>query len=246
MARLTAAQRQTMLDSPWFGTLPPGPRDEALDVATLRHFGEGEVVYAKDRPADAWYGILAGAIRLGASGPDGRQGLLTFLQPGAWFGDTSLFDHLPRPHDAIAHCPTTLLAVSAAQFDGLLDRYPMLYRHFVELFCQRSRLMFLALESWTAFSLDERLAMHLVHLANGHGLRDGADVAINLHLPQEQLAQLLGVTRQRISQILHEWERLGRVHVRYGRVVLDGLWFASNPTAPHLQSVPIASLPLAQ
>jgi len=140
----------------------------------------------------------------------------------------------------------SLLAIPAAQFDGLLERYPTMYRHFVDLYCQRSRLMFLALEAWTAFSLDERLAMHLVHLANGHGLRDGADVAINLHLPQEQLAQLLGVTRQRISQILHEWERLGRVHVRYGRVVLDGLWFASNPTAPHLMSVPVGSLPPAQ
>ena len=79
-------------------------------VTTLRHLDEGEVVYAKDRPADAWYGVVAGAIRLGASGPDGRQGLLTFLAPGAWFGDTSLFDRLPRPHDAIAHCATTLLA----------------------------------------------------------------------------------------------------------------------------------------
>jgi CRP/FNR family cyclic AMP-dependent transcriptional regulator len=237
MARLTAAQRQTMLASAWFGALPASPRDEALDVATLRHLDEGEVVYAKDRPADAWYGIVAGAIRLGASGPDGRQGLLTFLQPGSWFGDTSLFDQLPRPHDAIAHCATTLLAVSAGQFEGLLDRYPVLYRHFVDLFCQRSRLMFLALEAWTAFSLDERLA-------NGHGLRDGDDVAIDLHLPQELLAQLLGVTRQRISQILHEWERLGRVHVRYGRVVLAGTWFESQPTA-HLQAVPIASLPLA-
>jgi len=121
MARLTAAQRQAMLDSPWFGALPPGPRDEVLDVATLRHLNEGEVVYSKDWPGDAWYGILGGAVRLGASGPDGRQGLLTFLQPGTWFGDTSLFDRLPRAHDAVAHCPTTLLAVSAAQFEALLD-----------------------------------------------------------------------------------------------------------------------------
>ena len=44
MARLTAAQRQTMLDSPWFGKLPASPRDEALEVATLRHLNEGEVV----------------------------------------------------------------------------------------------------------------------------------------------------------------------------------------------------------
>lgn len=244
MARLTAAHRQVLLDSEWFGRLPVAVRDETMAIATLRHLGEGEIVYAKDRPGDGWYGIAAGAIRLGASGPDGRQGLLTFLPPGAWFGDTSLFDHLPRPHDAIAHCPTTLLTVSAAQFDALLERYPVLYRHFVELYCQRSRLMFLALEAWTAFSLDERLAMQLVHLANGHGLRDGDDVAIDLHLPQEHLAQLLGVTRQRISQVLHEWERLGRVRVRYGRVVLDGRWFESQPTV-HLKALPIARLPLA-
>jgi len=244
MARLTAAQRQTLLGSAWFGALPADLRDETLELATLRHLHEGDVVYAKDRPADGWHGIASGAVRLGASGPDGRQGLLTFLEPGAWFGDTSLFDHLPRPHDAVAHCATALLSVSAAQFDSLLERYPVLYRHFIALHCQRARLMFLALEAWTAFSLDERLTMHLVHLANGHGLRDGADVAINLHLPQEQLAQLLGVTRQRISQILHEWERLGRVHVRYGRVVLAGSWFESQPTT-HVKAVPIASLPTA-
>jgi CRP/FNR family cyclic AMP-dependent transcriptional regulator len=245
MARLTGAQRQTLLDSAWFGKLPAAARDEAIEVSTLRQLAEGEVVYAKDRSADGWHGIVSGAIRLGASGPDGRQGLLTFLEPGAWFGDTSLFDRLPRPHDAVAHCATSLLSVSATQFEELLERYPVLYRHFVELFCQRSRLMFLALEAWTAFSLDERLAMHLVHLANGHGQRDGGDVAINLHLPQEQLAQLLGVTRQRISQILHEWERLGRVHVRYGRVVLDGAWLDSQPTGPHLLATAAAALPAA-
>jgi CRP/FNR family cyclic AMP-dependent transcriptional regulator len=246
MACLTPDQRQVLLRSPWFGRLPADARDEVLDVGTLRRLSDGELVYAKQRAADGWYGVVAGAVRLGASGPDGRQGLLTFLEPGAWFGDISLFDGGPRPHDAIAHGPTSVLWLSTTQFEELLGRYPMLYRNFIELYCSRARLAYLALEAWTAFSLDERLAMQLVHLANGHGLRDGVDVAINLHLPQEQLAQLLGVTRQRIGQILHEWERLGRVHVRYGRIVLDGAWFASQPTAPNLVAVPAQALPLAR
>ena len=245
MAGLTAAQRSTMLESPWFGRLPEPARDEVLELARLREVDDGALLFAKARAADAWFGIVAGAVRLGASAPDGRQGLIAILEPGTWFGDTSLFDGMPRSCDAVAHGPTTVLALSAPQFAALLDRYPVLYRHFVELFCQRTRLLFLAMEAWTSLPLEERLALHLVHLANGHGERAGDDLAIRLHMPQEQLAQLLGVTRQRISQILHEWERLGRVHVRYGRVVLDGLWFASNPTAPHLHSVPIASLPLA-
>lgn len=236
MARLTSAHRQTMLDSAWFGGLPAAARDEALELATLRHLSEGELLYAKDRGADAWYGVLAGAIRLGASGPDGRQGLFAFLEPGTWFGDTSLFDGLPRPHDAIAHGVATVLALSTAQFEGLLERYPVLYRHFVELYCQRTRLMYFALEAWTAFSLEERLARHLLNLANGHGQREaeGDDIAINLRLPQEQLAQLLGVSRQRVSQILREWEDHGWLHFRYGRVVLNGDWIARQPSGAQL------------
>ena len=123
-----------------------------------------------------------------------------------------------------------MLSLSALQFAALLERYPVLYKHFVELFCQRTRLMFLAMEAWTILPLEERLALHLVNLANGHGEREGDDLAIRLHMPQEQLAQLLGVTRQRISQILREWERRGWLHYRYGRVVLHAAWLAGRAT----------------
>jgi CRP-like cAMP-binding protein len=239
MARLSPAQRRTLLDSAWFGALPPAARDEALDVATLRHLHEGELLYAKGRGGDAWFGVLDGAIRLGASAPDGRQGLFAILAPGTWFGDTSLFDGLPRPHDAVAHGEATVLALSAAQFDGLLERYPVLYRHFIALYCERTRLMYFALEAWTAFPLEERLARHLLHLADGHGLRDGEsdDIAINLHLPQEQLAQLLGVSRQRVSQILRDWEDHGWLHLRYGRIVLGADWVARQPAGAPLRAM---------
>lgn len=226
-----------MLDSAWFGSLPPAAREETLDMATLRRLHEGELLYAKDGGGDAWFGVLEGAIRLGASAPDGRQGLLAFLEPGTWFGDTSLFDGLPRPHDAVAHGPATVLSLSMVQFETLLERYPVLYRHFIALYCQRTRLMYFALEAWTAFPLDERLARHLLNLANGHGQPDGGDVAINLRLPQEQLAQLLGVSRQRVSQVLRDWEERGWLHFRYGRIVLSGDWVASQPAGPQLTTL---------
>jgi len=233
MGRLTAAQRRTMLDSPWFGRLPEAAREEVLELARLRELADGTLLYGKDRAADAWFGIVEGAVRLGASAPDGRQGLLTILEPGTWFGDTSLFDGMPRPHDAIAHGATSVLSLPAPQFAALLERYPVLYKHFVELFCQRTRLMFLAMEAWTILPLEERLALHLVNLANGHGEREGDDLAIRLHMPQEQLAQLLGVTRQRISQILRAWERHGRLRYRYGHIVLCREWLAERSAPAH-------------
>ena len=138
-----------------------------------------------------------------------------------------------------------MLSLSAPQFAALLERYPVLYKHFVELFCQRTRLMFLAMEAWTIPPLEERLALHLVNLANGHGEREGDDLAIRLHMPQEQLAQLLDVTRQRISQILREWGRHGRLRYRYGHIVFSREWLAEraepvHPIALRRQRVPAA------
>jgi len=236
MARLTSAQRGTMLDNAWFGAWPEPAREDALACATLRRLRDGEQLYEKDRAAESWFGLVEGAVRLGASAPDGRQGLLAFLEPGTWFGDTSLFDGLPRPHDAVSHGAAAVLALSAAQFADLLERYPVLYRHFIDLYCRRTRLLYIALEAWTAFPLDERLARHLLNLANGHGRRVGDDVAIDLHLPQEQLAQLLGVSRQRVSQLLRDWEQHGWLHFRYGRIVLSGEWMEQQALAAQLLS----------
>jgi CRP-like cAMP-binding protein len=234
-----------MLDSPWFGRLPEAAREEVFSNARVREFADGALLYGKDRVGDAWIGIVAGAVRLGASAPDGRQGLLAILEPGTWFGDTSLFDGMPRPHDAVAHGATTVLALPAPQFAALLERYPVLYRHFVELFCQRTRLMFLAMEAWTIQPLEERLALHLVNLANGHGEREGDDLAIRLHMPQEQLAQLLGVTRQRISQILRQWERRGRLRYRYGHIVLRREWLAERSAPAHALALRPQRVPAA-
>jgi CRP-like cAMP-binding protein len=231
MARLTDIQRRTMLDSVWFGRLPEAAREEVLELARLRALGDGAVLYARNRAADAWFGLVEGAIGLGASAADGRQGLLAILEPGTWFGDTSLFDGMPRPHDAIAHGAATVLALSAPHFAGLLERYPVLYKHFVELFCQRTRLMFLAMEAWMILPLEERLALHLVNLANGHGQREGDDLALRLHMPQEHLAQLLGVSRQRVSQVLRAWERHGWLRYRYGRIVLCREWLVDRAKA---------------
>jgi len=96
-----------------------------------------------------------------------------------------------------------------------------------------TRLLLLAMEAWTILPLEERLALHLVNLANGHGEREGDDLAIRLHMPQEQLAQLLGVTRQRISQILRAWERHGRLRYRYGHIVLCREWLAERAAPVH-------------
>lgn len=229
MAQLSPAQIKTMLDNRWFGRLPEIVRQEVLDRARLRHLKNGEVLFFKGQAPDGWYAVVEGAIKTGSTSPDGKEAILTFVEPGTWFGEISLFDGLPRTHDNTAHGDTTVLVVSITDFRAALSTYPVLYSHFMELHCQRIRLMFAAMEEWNTLPLEDRLMRQLRHLADVYGKPCPEGIEINLHLPQEDLAQLLGVTRQRVNQSLKSWERSGWVQFHYGNILLTRTLLDMSP-----------------
>ncbi|MET0520292.1 MAG: Crp/Fnr family transcriptional regulator, partial [Burkholderiaceae bacterium] len=149
-----------------------------------------------------------------------KQVTLTYAEPGTWFGDIALFDGLPRTHDADVHGPTTLLAVRRADFKALLAGHVELYEAVLRLNCRRLRLMFDAIEDLNTRPLASRLAKQILLLARSYGVPQGDEIRISLQLAQEDLAQLLGASRQRVNQELKGFERDGAVRVEPTRLVV--------------------------
>lgn len=220
MATLNPAQIAILQSDIWFSGLPGPVRAAIIAAAQLKQLSDGEYSHRKDRPGDGWMGILSGAVKICATAPDGKQTALAFLEPGTWFGEISLFDGLPRTHDGIAHGPTELLLVPNHEFRELLKQFPELPLHFLKLQASRLRLLFAAMEDVNVLPLPARLAKQLVNLSHAYGVKEEDGVRINLHLPQEDLAQLLGSSRQRVNVLLSDWVRQGWVSVRYGGVTL--------------------------
>lgn len=135
-----------------------------------------------------------------------------------------MLDGLPRTHDGIAHGSTEVLVVSPRQFETLVTAHPVLLRAFIAQQCRRERMLFTMIDDITTQPLEVRFARHLRKLVAQYGVStriDGSDgVLINLHLPQDELAQLLGVSRQRVNQTLKAWERDGTLRQSYGRIVI--------------------------
>jgi CRP-like cAMP-binding protein len=165
-------------------------------------------------------GVARGAVRIGTVSLAGKQVTLTYCEPGTWFGDIALFDGLPRTHDAHAHGETTLLIVRKADFRELLAQHVELYDALLRLNCRRLRLMFDQYEDLNTRPLQARLARQLLLLAKSYGVEQGAEIRIGLQLAQEDLAQLLGASRQRVNQELKGLERDGILRVEPTRLVL--------------------------
>jgi CRP-like cAMP-binding protein len=135
---------------------------------------------------------------------------LTYVEPGIWFGDVAIFDGDQRTHDAYAHGDSTILCVSRGDLRKILAQHTELYEALLRLSARRIRQLFGLVEDLNTLPLRARLAKQLTHLVRSYGvssLSDAGEVRIGLQLAQEELAQLLGASRQRVNQELKAMER---------------------------------------
>lgn len=203
----------------WFAALPAALSQNLLEMARVQRLDAGQRLFRRgDRPSGL-YAVVEGAVRVGAIGENGKEALLTLVEPPYWFGDISLFDGLPRTHDAFAESASTLLLLPQAELLALLERQPQHWRDFALLMSHKLRLAFIALEDMSLLPAAPRLARRLLLIAENYGESEPRRV---LHLAQEQLALMLSLSRQTTNQILKELEAQGVVRLTYGEIeILD-------------------------
>ena len=217
---LTIDEQSNIESGPWFSRLSQPLRDAILSRAVVRRLHDGAILSARGAPAEEWCGVALGAVRVSSVSLSGKQVTLTYVEPGTWFGDISLFDGMPRTHDAHAHGETTLLVVRRPDFKELLARHVELYDALLRLNCRRLRLLFDAVEDLNTRPLSARLAKQILLLARSYGVEHGDEIRIGLQLAQEDIAQLLGASRQRVNQELKGFEREGAVRIEPTRLVV--------------------------
>jgi CRP/FNR family transcriptional regulator, cyclic AMP receptor protein len=211
------AYRAALLAGHWFSTLPTALQDALLAGAQVQRLDAGQRLFRRGDPPSGLYALIEGALRIGAVSANGKEALLSLVEPPAWFGEISLFDGQPRTHDAFAESPCTLLLVPQAELLALLRRQPHYWRDFALLMSQKLRLTFTALEEISLLPAAPRLARRLLLIAENYGEGEPRRV---LHLAQEQLAQMLALSRQTTNQILKELEAQGILRLTYGGIEL--------------------------
>ncbi|MBL8318814.1 MAG: Crp/Fnr family transcriptional regulator [Burkholderiaceae bacterium] len=217
---LTLDEQQSIESGAWFSKLSPTLRAAILSRSVVRRLEDGAPLASRGAPAEQWCGVAGGAVRISTVSLSGKQITLTYAEPGTWFGDIALFDGLPRTHDANAHGATTLLVVRKPDFKALLAQHVELYDALLRLNCRRLRLMFDLIEDLNTRPLAARLAKQILLLARSYGIEQGEELRVGLQLAQEDLAQLLGASRQRVNQELKGFEREGAVRVEPTRLVV--------------------------
>jgi CRP/FNR family cyclic AMP-dependent transcriptional regulator len=220
---LTIDERSAINAGRWFSSLSPSLKHDILRCAYVKRHKDGDLIAARGEPPEDWIACAKGAVRVSSTSISGKQITLTYVEPGIWFGDVSIFDGDRRTHDAYAHGDTTILCVAKADFKKILALHVELYEALLRLHARRIRQLYGLVEDLNTLPLRARLAKQLLHLVRSYGvpsLSDAGEVRIGLQLAQEELAQLLGASRQRVNQELKSMEREGAIRIEQGGLVI--------------------------
>ena len=220
---LTIDERSAINTGRWFSSLSPSLKHDILRCAYVKRFKDGDLIAARGEPPEDWIACAKGAIRVSSTSISGKQITLTYVEPGIWFGDVSIIDGDRRTHDAYAHGDSTILCVAKADFKKILALHVELYEALLRLHSRRIRQLYGLVEDLNTLPLRARLAKQLLHLVRSYGvpsLSDSTEMRIGLQLAQEELAQLLGASRQRVNQELKSMEREGAIRIEQGGLVI--------------------------
>lgn len=222
----------------WFHGLPRPLAQQLVQLARVQQLAPGETLLRRGEPSAGLHAVLRGTLRICSQGAGtrARGTLLTLLESPAWFGELSFFDQSPCAHDVVAVEASSVLQVPQAPLLQWLEQHPEHWRPLALLVTLKLRQALATLEDQFVLAAPQRLARRLVALAVDHGQRiDSTQSRRVLHLSQEQLAQMLALSRQTTNQILQELQQRGMLRLHRGRLEIIDL--------PGLREIGLAAPP---
>lgn len=196
---------------PWFASLDAQWQEQVIRRASTLRARRGEVLLRAGEPAQAWYALLSGFVKLLGPARNASPGAAFLaLTGGEWFGEDALVGRQPRRYDVVALRDSELLCMPQPLFDELLRFDAVFNRTVLGHLNRRLDQMMSMIEVQRTGTLEQRLALHLSR-AFWHGLR-------KLNLSQEELGCLAGMSRQTANRGLKGLQQRGLVTLRFGRV----------------------------
>jgi CRP/FNR family cyclic AMP-dependent transcriptional regulator len=186
----------------FFASFDPESLEKVAAATTGRALSRNDPVFAEDDAADELYVVRHGRVAIANLSPEGRESVVALMEPGDLFGEMALFDGQGRSAHARALEPTELAAIPYATVREVLDARPELLWGMVRLLAGRLRTTDAALADSVFLDVNGRTAKRLLELAGE------ADEFV-LPVTQEELAALVGASRERVNKALAQFGRLG-------------------------------------
>ncbi|RAV33300.1 CRP-like cAMP-activated global transcriptional regulator GlxR [Corynebacterium heidelbergense] len=204
-----------------FQGVDPGAVRSLIEQLDSVKFPRGTTIFNEGEPGDRLYIIVSGKVKLARHAADGRENLLTVMGPSDMFGELSIFDPGPRTSSAVCVTDVRAATMDSAMLHAWIGAHPAISEQLLRVLARRLRRTNNSLADLIFTDVPGRVAKALLQLANRFGTQEGGALRVHHDLTQEEIAQLVGASRETVNKALAEFAQRGWIKLEGKAVVIS-------------------------
>jgi CRP-like cAMP-binding protein len=205
---------------PLFQDLGPDAMSRLAETVQIAEIRRRQVIYLPGDPGKTVYFVNGGRVKISKVTRDGKELTLAYRGPGELFGEIALIEGGPREEMAEAMENALLTEMERGDFERLIQTQPLLGLRLARLLTQRRRDIENKIENLVFKDVNSKLAELLIRLAAEFGVDDARGTLVALKITHQEMANLIGSTRETVSLTLSQFKRKGLIRTDGRKVII--------------------------
>lgn len=211
---------ENLREAPLFKALDDEAATSLRKSMLLQELKKGQTLFKEGQTGDRLYLVKSGKVKLSHASGDGRESVFMVLGPGDMFGELSLFDPGPRTSTAIAVTDSEILGLGHSDLKPWLQDRPEVAQALLQALAHRLRRTSETMSDLVFADVPGRVAKALLELGEKFGSKTGTGLSVHHDLTQEELAQLVGASRETVNKALADFATRGWIRLETRSVEL--------------------------
>ncbi len=205
---------------PLFAYLDDEQLSEVEKVILERNYRKGRIIFMEDEPGEAFFFVKSGRIKISKQTSDGREHILHFINPGEIFAEVVMLDDgtYPATAEVVENCSIGM--IRNVDMERIIGTNPGIALGLLKIMARRLRIAQQQLIELALLDTTRRAASMLLFLAGEQGINTEKGIEIDISLTNQDLAGLIGTSRETANRILNDFKRQKAVEVNKSRVTI--------------------------
>ncbi|MCK8828186.1 Crp/Fnr family transcriptional regulator [Natroniella acetigena] len=206
----------------YFSQLTDKELAEVAKVVRTKEYKKGEIIFFEGEAGNALFMLEKGKIKLVKMKESGEEQILTILKSGSIFAEVIIFDEADYPATAIVLKDSIVGVISKDDMENLIKKIPKLSLELLKIMSKRLRRAQKMVENLGLHNTETRTTNILIYLASEYGSAN-QEIELELSISQQELANLIGSSRETVSRILNNFKDQGLIDTARQKVIIKDL-----------------------
>jgi len=198
---------------PLFHSLAESELRDISERIIMKRFGKNQVILQAEKSNEFMYIILYGEVKVVRYTGEGKEIIVSIHGSGEFFGELSLLDGKTTPATVTASKESLTAIISKADFYALMKSYRKVMENLLQILCARFRDAMKKIEMLNFNNASQRMKMLFMMLAESHGKEVPEGIVLGIRLLHQDIADMVGLTRETVTRVLDRWKRNGEIEV---------------------------------